>query len=109
MQMGVTDIADVAHAHAVARELVLDHVLVELEPAHAQRFHDLVGAVAGVDHDRIRTAGDQKAERQDAAGPAAIAAEYEKARFQFDISIVQNLDFKRHVSLPEFSSQVSSR
>jgi hypothetical protein len=32
MQMGVADEADVAHAHAVARELVLDHVLVELKP-----------------------------------------------------------------------------
>ena len=59
--MGVADIADVAHPHAVARELVLDHVLVELKPAHAQRFHDLVGAITGVDHDRIGTADDQKA------------------------------------------------
>ena len=99
VQMGVADVADVAHAHAVARELVLDHVLVELKSAHAQRFHDLVGAVAGVDHDRIGTADDQEAQRQDAAGPAAIAAKHEKTRFQFDISIVQNLDFKRHMSL----------
>src|SRR3954464_2417866 len=103
MQMGVADEADIAHADAVARELVLDHVLVELKPAHAQRFHDLVGAITGVDHDRIGTADDQKAQRQDTAGPAAITAEHEKTRFQFDIAIVQNLYFKRHVSLPEFS------
>ncbi len=97
--MRVADVADVAHPHAVARELVLDHVLVELKPAHAERFHDLVGAIAGIDHHRIGTAEDQKAERQDTAGAAAIAAEHEKARFQFDIAVVQNLDFKRHVSL----------
>ena len=101
VQMGVADEADVAHAHAVARELVLDHVLVELQAAHAQRFHDLVGAIAGVDHDRIGTADDQKAQRQDAAGAAAVAPQHEKARFQFDIAIVQDLDFKRHMSLPE--------
>ena len=35
----------------VPRELVVDHVLVELQPAHAQRFHDLIGAIAGVDDD----------------------------------------------------------
>jgi len=43
----VADETDIAHAHAVACELVLDHVLMELEPAHAERFHDLIGAVAG--------------------------------------------------------------
>ena len=99
VQMGVADVADVAHPYTVARELILYHVLVKLKPAHAQRFHDLVGAIAGVDHHRIGTADDQEAQRQDAASPAAIAAEHEKARFQFDIAIVQNLDFKRHMSL----------
>ena len=31
VQMGVADEADVAHAHAMLGELVLDHVLVELQ------------------------------------------------------------------------------
>ncbi len=56
MQMGVQHIAHVAHAHAVAHELVLDHVLVILQAAHAQSFHDLIGAVAGVDDDRTGAA-----------------------------------------------------
>jgi len=86
--------------HAVPRELVLDHVLVELKPAHAQRFHDLIGAIAGVDHDRVGAAEDQEAERQDAAGAAAVAPEHEEARFQLDIAIVQDLDFQRHLILP---------
>jgi hypothetical protein len=63
---------------------------------HAQRFHDLIGAIAGVDHDGIGSADDQKAERQDAAGAAAVAPEHEKAGFELDIAIVQDLDFQRH-------------
>ena len=98
--MGVADEADVAHAHAVARELVLDHVLMELQAAHAERFHDLIGAVAGVDDDRIGAAGNQKAQRQHAARAAAVAAEHEEAQFQFDVAIVENLDFQRHSFLP---------
>jgi len=53
VQMGVANEADVAQAYAMARELVLDHVLMKLQAAHAERFHDLIGAVAGVDDDRI--------------------------------------------------------
>ena len=56
MKMGMADEAHVAHTNAVPRELVLDHVLVELEAAHAQRFHDLIGAIAGVDHDGVGAA-----------------------------------------------------
>src|SRR6266700_1566188 len=101
--MRVADKADIPHAHAVARELVLDHVLVKLKAAHAECFHDLVGAIAGIDHDRIWATDDQEAQCQDTAGPAAIAAEDKKARLQFDVAIVQDLDFKRHVSLPASS------
>jgi hypothetical protein len=96
MQVGVADEADVAHAHAVTHQLVLDHVLVKLQAAHAQRLHDLIGAIAGVDHDRVLPADDQEAKRKDAAGAAAIATEHEKARFQLDIAIIQNLDLQRH-------------
>src|SRR5262249_51610389 len=67
-----------------------------LQPAHAQRFHDLVGAVAGIDHDRILAAEDQEAEREDAAGGAAGAAQKQKTRFQLDVAVVQNLDLQRH-------------
>ena len=102
MQMGVADEADVAHAHAVARELVLDHVLMELQAAHAERFHDLVGAVAGVDHDRIGAADNQKAQRQHPARAPAVAAEHQEARFQLDVPIVENLDFQSHTCLPYF-------
>ena len=95
--MGVADEADVAHAHAVARQLVLDHVLMELEPAHAERLHDLIGAVAGVDDDRIGAAGNEKAQRQHPPRAPAVAAEHQEARFQLDVAIVENLDFQRHV------------
>ena len=103
VQMRVADEAHVAHPHAVARELVLDHVLMKLQPAHAERFHDLVGAIAGIDHDWIRTTQDQEAERQDPAGPAAVAPQNKEARLQFDVAIVQDLDFQRHLSLPNLS------
>ena len=82
MQVGVQDEADVAHAHAVLHELVLDHVLMELEPAHAERLHDLVRAVAGVDDNGIGAAEDEKAERRHPARAAAIAAEDEEARIR---------------------------
>jgi hypothetical protein len=51
----VQHIADVAEPQAVFLELVVDHGLVGLQPAHAERFHDLAGAVAGVDQDRPGT------------------------------------------------------
>ena len=96
VQMRVHDVAHVAHAHAVLGELVLDHVLVELQAAHAERFHDLVGAVAGVDHHRPGAAQDQEAQRRHAARAAAVAAEHEEAAFQFDVAVVENLDFEGH-------------
>ena len=96
MQVRVHDVAHVAHAHAVLGELVLDHVLVELQPAHAERFHDLIGAVAGVDHHRPRAAQDQEAQRRHAAYAAAVAAEHEKAAFQLDVAVVEHLDFEGH-------------
>src|SRR5207344_2375248 len=46
--------------------------------------------------DWIRPAEDQEAERQHTAGAAAVAAEHEKARLQFDVTIVEYLDFQRH-------------
>ena len=102
VQVGVQHEADVAHAHAMLGELILDHVLVELQPAHAQRLHDLVRAVAGVDHNRIGAAKDQKSQRQHAARAPAVAAKDKEARFELDVAIVENLDFQRHDFLPTF-------
>ncbi len=90
VQMGVQDEAHVAQFHAVASELVLDQVFVELEAAHAQRFHDLVGAVAGVDHDRPGAAEDEEAEREHAARAPAIVPQDEKARLELDVAVVEN-------------------
>jgi hypothetical protein len=73
---------------------------MELQPAHAERLHDLVGAIAGVDQDRVGAAEDQEAERQHAPHAAAIAAEHEKARFQLDVAVVEQLDLQRHTFLP---------
>src|SRR3569833_4749333 len=98
VQMGVTDIADVAHSHAMAHQLVLDHVLMELQAAHAERFHDLVGPIAGVHDDRIGPAEDQEAQRQHPPGAAAIAPQHQEARIQLDVAIVQDLDLQRHWS-----------
>src|SRR5438445_12722556 len=100
MQMGMADEADVAHAHAVACELVLDHVFMELQATHAESFHDLVGAVAGVDDNRVGAPRNEKAQRQYAARASTVAAEHQETRFQFDVAIVKNLDFQRHVYLP---------
>ena len=76
---------------------------MELQPAHAERLHDLVGAVAGVDHDRIGAAEDEEAQRQHAPRAAAVAAEHQEARFQLDVAIVENLDFQRHGVPPSVS------
>ena len=109
VQVGVQHVAHVAHAHAVARELVLDHVLVELQPAHAERFHDLVRAVAGVDHDRPGAAEDQEAEGRHAPRAAAVAPEHQEARFQFDVAVVEDLDFECHVFPPSSSVRRGDR
>lgn len=100
MEMGVQDVAHVAHPDAVPRELVLDHVLVELQPPHAEAFHDLVVAVAGVHHDRPGAAEDQEAVCWNPPRAAAISAKHEKARFQLDVAIVEDLDFERHYRSP---------
>ena len=96
VQVRVHDVAHVAHAHAVALQLVLDHVLVELQAAHAQRFHDLVGAVAGIDHDRPGSAEDQEAEGRHPPRAAAAAPQHQEAAFQLDVAVVEDLDFERH-------------
>ena len=44
---------------------------VELEPAHAEGLHDLVVAIAGIDHDRPGSAQDQKAKARHTAHAAA--------------------------------------
>ena len=56
VQVGVQHEANVAHAHAMLGQLIFDHVLMELQPAHAQRLHDLVRSVTGVDENRIGAA-----------------------------------------------------
>jgi hypothetical protein len=78
---------------------------VGLQPAHAERFHDLVGAVAGVDQDRPRTAENEHAEHRHAADAAAIAPKHKKARFKLDVPVIENFDFKRHT----LSSQLADR
>jgi len=100
VQMRVQDVAHVAEPQSVLLELVLDHVLVRLHAAHAERLHDLVGAVARVDHHRPGAAEHQKAQRWHPPRAAAIAPEHQKARFEFDIAVVEDLDFKRHAFLP---------
>ncbi len=102
VQVRVQYEADVAHAHTMLGKLILDHVLVELQPAHAERLHDLVRAVASVDHNRISAAKDQKSQRQHTAGAPAVAAEDKEAQFEFDVAIVEDLDFQWHNSLPTF-------
>ena len=61
VQVGVADVADVAGRDAVAGELALQRLVVGLEAAHAERFHDGVVAEAGVDDDRVLAAEDQEA------------------------------------------------
>ena len=100
MQVRVQHVADVAHPHAVLRELVLDHVLVELEAAHAEALHDLVMAIAGVDHEGPGSAQDQKAVGRHTARAAAIAPQHEEAQFKLDIAVVEHLDFQSHLALP---------
>jgi hypothetical protein len=80
-------------------QLVLDHGFVALQAAHAERFHDLVRAVAGIDQDRRGAAEYQHAEHQHAAGAAAIAPEHQKARFKFNVPVIENLDLQRHTVL----------
>src|SRR5216683_6215616 len=67
---------------------------------HAERLHDLIGAVAGIDDDWIGASGNEKAECQHTPCAPAVAAEHQEARFQLDVAIVENLDFQRHVCLP---------
>src|SRR5579863_3401509 len=100
MKMRVQHIAHVAELEAVFLQLVLDHVLVELQAAHSERFHDLVGAVSGVDQHRPCPAENEEAIGGHPARAAAIAPEHEEARFEFDIAVVEYLDFERHSSLP---------
>ena len=99
MQVRVQHVAHIAHPHAVFRELVLDHVLVELEAAHAEALHDLVVAIAGIDHDGPGSAQDQKAIGRHTARATAIAPQHEEARFKLDIAIVEHLDFQSHLGL----------
>ena len=84
----------------MTRELVLDHVLVELEAPHAEALHDLVRAIAGVDHDRVGAPEDEEPERRDAARAPAVAPEHEEARFELDVAVVEHLDFERHGRSP---------
>ena len=85
---------------SVFLELVLDHGLVALQPAHAERFHYLIGAVAGVDQDRPSAAENEHAEHRRAADAAAIASEHQEARFKLDVPVIENLDLQRHTVLP---------
>ncbi len=96
MKVGVDDVAHVADLEAVPGELVLHHVLMELEAAHAERLHDRVVAVAGIDHHGVAAARDEEAVDRDAPGAPAIPAEDEEARFELDIAVVEELDLERH-------------
>src|SRR5258708_7349572 len=98
--MGVANEADVAHADGATSELVLDHVLMKLQAAHAKRLHDLIGTVAGIDDNRVGASDDEETQRQHAARASTIPAENKKTRFQLDVPVIENLDFQRHVCLP---------
>ena len=74
--MGVQDVADVAEPQTMFLELVLDHGFVALQAAHAERFHNLVRAVAGIDQDWPGAAEYQHAKHRSAAGAAAVASEH---------------------------------
>ena len=100
VRVRVANIADIADFHAVARELVLDHVLVVLQTAHSERFHDRVVTIAGIDDDRILPAKDQKAIDRHTFRPPAAATQHEEARLQLDIAEVQHFDFQRHHFTP---------
>ena len=76
VQVRVQDVTDVAETQAMFLQLVLDHGFVALQAAHAERFRDLVRAVAGIDQDRPSAAEYQRAEHQNAARAAAIASEH---------------------------------
>src|SRR5262249_37599345 len=90
-----------ADPQAMFLELVLDHGFVALQAAHAERFHDLVRAVAGIDQDRPGAPEYQHAEHQHAAGATAIAPEHQEARFKlFNVPVIENLDLQRHTILP---------
>ena len=73
---------------------------MELQPAHAERLHDLVGAVAGVDQDRLGAAEDQEAVDRNAPGAAAVVAEHEEAGFELDVAESRILISSAMVSLP---------
>ena len=103
MQVRMQDVAHVAEPQPVFLQLVLDHGLVGLQPAHPQRLHDLVRAIAGIDHHRPGPAENEKAEDRHPAYAAAIAAEHQEARFEFDVAVVENFDFKCHLFLPRVS------
>ena len=94
----MTDVPHVPDLDAVFGKLVLDHVLVVLQPAHPERFHDRVVAIAGIDDDRIAATDDQEAVHRHPFGPSTSATEHEKARFELDIAEVEHLDFQRHPS-----------
>ena len=100
MQVCVADIANIAHLNAVPRQLVFNHIVVELQTAHAQHLHDGIVAVAGIHHNRVLAAKDQKAIDWHAFGPSAVTSEHKEARFQLDITIVKQSDFKRHMLSP---------
>ena len=79
VQMGVQDVSDITGLEVVAGELVFDHVLMELQPAHAEAFHDRIVAIAGVHEDRPRAAEDKITIDRDTGRPSAIVAKDERS------------------------------
>jgi len=108
VQVGVQHITDIAEFDPVFRQLVLDHIVVELQTAHAQRFHDRIVPIPGINNNRIGAAQNQVAIDGNPFDPAAIVPENQKTVFQFDVAIVQNLDLKCH-SLSPFSVRSGAR
>ena len=98
VRVRVADVANITDLDPMTGKLVLDHVLVVLQSAHAQRFHDRVVAIAGIDDDRILPAEDQEAIDRHALHPSAATTKHEKARFELNVAKVQHLDFQRHQS-----------
>ena len=57
VEVGVQDVADVAHLHTVPGQRVVQHLLACLDPAHAEAFHDLDVPVSGIHENQVRSAG----------------------------------------------------
>ena len=101
VEMGVQDVADVAHLDPVPGERVVQNLLAGLDPAHPEPFHDLDVPVSGVHEDQVRPAGDQVRKGGHPRDPSGVARQHQEARVELDVPDVENLDLHAHASLLE--------